>query len=416
MKMNSSFKEDLKIIRPLAELYAETARLDVQEERLDRYKKTTGLESCRPVVLIQEIPWGEIDDDALKNRCSTEECRSFETMIRRTLYQWDHFQADMVILPEIRIPKKIISSGIGIEVREKQIQYGSGSYAAAHEYEDQLKNEEDLEKIRLPLLSWDKEAAERSAAVAEEIFRDLLPVKIIGRDFLYSIWDQISEYRGVEPLLMDLANRPDFIHKTVAKFTEIGKSLIEQFEALNLFNSDPLLLHCTPASTNELPSPDFNGSARPRDVWGRCHAQIFSAVSPAMHDEFDLVYNSGLFKDFGLVYYGCCEPLDKKIDIIKKRFANLRKISITPWADPERAAEQIKKDFVLSAKPNPAFVNSSVFDPAPVEKELTAYIEASKKHGCIFEFILKDISTIANKPENLWRWAETAEKVIDRYF
>jgi hypothetical protein len=416
MKMNNSFKKDLEIIRPLAERYSEIAHYSVQQERLDRYADTTGLRPCRPLVLIHEVPWGEIDDKALKNRCSTDACIGFESMIRRALYQWEHFQADMVIVPEIRIRKKIQSSGIGIEVKEKQIAFASGSYAAAHEYEDQLKNEEDLEKLHLPRISYDKEASERNAALAEEIFKDLLPVKICGNDFLYSIWDQISTCRGVEPLLMDLANRPEFMHKTVAKFAEIGRSLIEQYEKLNLFNTDPLLLHCTPAYTRELPAPDFSGKARQQDVWGRCHAQIFSAVSPEMHDEFDLAYNSELFKDFGLVYYGCCEPLDRKIDLLRKRFSNLRKISITPWADPQSSAEQIGPDYVLSAKPNPAFVNAPVFDPAPVEKELSSYLEACRQHGCVCEFILKDISTIAQKPENLSLWAETAEKVIDRYY
>ncbi len=127
---------------------------------------------------------------------------------------------------------------------------------------------------------------------------------------------------------------------------------------LDLLDTSPLLiLHCTPACTRELPAADYDGTVRPTDVWGRCSAQIFSAVSPAMHDEFDLACNQELFAPFGLLYYGCCEPLDLKIDILRRRFANLRKISITPWADPDVAARSIGRDFVLAAKPNPAFVS-----------------------------------------------------------
>ncbi len=83
-----------------------------------------------------------------------------------------------------------------------------------------------------------------------------------------------------------------------------------------------------------------------------------------MHDEFDLVYNEKLFGGCGLVYYGCCEPMDRKIDILRKRFKNLRKISITPWADPWRAAENMGKGYVMAAKPNPAFVASAQFNPS----------------------------------------------------
>jgi len=135
-----------------------------------------------------------------------------------------------------------------------------------------------------------------------------------------------------------------------------------------------------------------------------------------MHDELDLTYNQELFGECGLLYYGCCEPMDHKVEILRRRFKNLRKISVTPWADPERAAAKIGGDYVLAAKPNPAFVSSPTFDPAPVEAELTAYLEACRRHHTTCEFVLKDISTIANRSENLTQWAATVKGVIDRYY
>jgi hypothetical protein len=135
-----------------------------------------------------------------------------------------------------------------------------------------------------------------------------------------------------------------------------------------------------------------------------------------MHDEFDLAYNQELFRDCGLLYYGCCEPMDRKVDILRKRFKNLRKISITPWADAQRAAQNIGSDYVLAAKPNPAFVAMPHFNPEPVEQEIARYCAACKAHGTTLEFVLKDISTIANNPENLTQWAATVKDVIDRYY
>jgi hypothetical protein len=135
-----------------------------------------------------------------------------------------------------------------------------------------------------------------------------------------------------------------------------------------------------------------------------------------MHDEFDLAYNQALFQDCGLLYYGCCEPMDRKVDILRKRFKNLRKISITPWADPHLAAENIGADYVLAAKPNPAFVGTPQFHPEPVEDEIAGYCEACKATGTTLEFVLKDISTIASNPNNLTQWAATVEAVIDRYY
>jgi hypothetical protein len=56
------------------------------------------------------------------------------------------------------------------------------------------------------------------------------------------------------------------------------------------------------------------------------------------------------------------------------------------------------------------------FSPEPVEREIARYCEACVEHGTTLEFVLKDISTIANNPENLTRWAATVEAVIDTYY
>ncbi len=408
-------RHDREILRSLAERYSEIAQLDIQQERIDRYRKTIAMEEPRPVVLLDEIPWGEIRDEELQNRCENRDVSWIERRLRRVLYQWDHFQVDMVVPPEFRIDKKIVSSGIGIEIQETQLKGDTGTYVVSHEYTDQLATEEDLEKITLPTLTYDRENTERAVDIATDVFNGLLPVETVGTTISYHIWDRIAVYRGVDNLLIDLAARPDFMHRTARKFADICASMITQLLEQNLLETQPLLLHCTPAYTDELPADDYSGTVRVSDTWGRCSAQIFSAVSPEMHDEFDLQYNQELFGNFGLLYYGCCEPLDTKVDILRKRFPNLRKISITPWADPDRAADNIGGDFVLAAKANPAFVNSPRFDPEPVEREIATYMEACKRNGTTCELVLKDISTIANNPNNLTQWAKTVEKVINRY-
>jgi hypothetical protein len=409
-------EKDKNTLRELAERYSEIAHQDIQQERIGRYYKTIGLEPVRPVALIDEVPWGEIRDDALVNRCENSEFWDIEGHLRRSLYQWDHFQVDFVIPPEYRVRKRTVSSGIGIEVQDIQIKGDTGAYISSHEYKDQLATDEDLEKLQLPVISYDKESTEKAVEIAGEVFDGLLPVKTTGMAFQFNIWDRIATYRGVDKLLMDLAVRPDFMHRVAERFMEIAASMAKQYEELDLLDPDQMILHCTPACARELPAPDFTGKVRLKDVWGRCAAQIFAAVSPDMHDEFDLVYNEKLFGECGLLYYGCCEPVDTKIDILRKRFKNLRKISITPWADPEVAAEGIGNDFVLAAKPNPAFVNSPIYNPEPVEKEMRRYLDACKRHGTTCEFVIKDISTIANRPENLTKWAETVTKVIDEYY
>ena len=75
-------------------------------------------------------------------------------------------------------------------------------------------------------------------------------------------------------------------------------------------------------------------------MWGCSNAQIFSEVSPKMHWEFALEHDLRWLDRWGLNYYGCCEPLDGKVDLLR-RIPNLRKVSVTPWCKTERAVETI---------------------------------------------------------------------------
>ena len=418
MKRNTEINPtDRDRLRELAGRYAELAHQDVQTERLDRYRRTNDLACVRPVVLIDEVPWGEIRDEELANACAPE-LAWLETPLRQALYQWEHFQVDRVLPPVYRVAKRVRwMTGIGVAVKDHQIKGDTGAYIAAHAYTDQLQTEADLDRLHPPELVYDQAASEDALAVAAQVFDGLMDVQLTGMDGLqYNLWDTIASLRGVENLLMDLAVRPEFMHQTAQRFTAIARAQFDQIIEQNLLDPAPVLLHCTPASTGDLPATDDDGHIRAQHAWGRCAAQIFGSVSPAMHDAFDLAYNQELFADCGLLYYGCCEPLDGKIDILRKRFANLRKVSITPWADPARAAAAIGGDFVMAAKPNPAFVASRTFNPEPVKQEITRYCEACRDHGTPLEFVLKDVSTIANNPDNLTRWAATVKGVLDGFF
>ena len=149
-------------------------------------------------------------------------------------------------------------------------------------------------------------------------------------------------------------------------------------------------------------------------MWFRSASQIFSTVSLAVFEEFDLQYTRRFMEKFPLVYYGCCEPLDNKIYLLKK-IPNMRKIGVSPWADIRSCAEQMGSNYVYSRKPNPAHV-AGVFNADVVRKETMDVLEACREHGCSLEFVLKDISTVSYKPQNLINWNKTVQETIDMYY
>ncbi|MDR0396997.1 MAG: hypothetical protein LBH66_06810 [Oscillospiraceae bacterium] len=407
---------DRAVLRGLAKRIAEIAASPSNAERVARAKDTHSLKPVRPLVWLDEIPWHEMDFDGLLTpRCETEDARAIETGFRRTLMRWDYFQADMVVPPYYYIDKAYTDSGIGLDVQEDVLATDQSNNIISHRYIDQLDTPEKVDALKIPALRADPDQDARAVAQAEEIFGDILPVRLRGHQIYYAPWDIIGRLRGVENCLIDMAERPEFIHHIVKKFTRIGLARLEQMEKLNLLTTEQPSLHCTPPFTDELPAPDWDGGPlRLKDVWFRGMAQLFAAASPAMQEEFDIAYMRPLMEMCGLSYYGCCEPLDRVIPYLK-RTRNLRKIGVSPWANVRSSAEQIGGDYVFARKPNPALV-AGTLDHAAIRADVVETVEACKENGCPYEFVLKDISTVSYKPGNLIDWVRIAERTLDEYY
>ncbi len=405
--------EDQEIIRELAKRYTEIVFSDACRKRPGEYRRLNSLQVVRPPVLVFEVPWGELaQQEELRLQCQDARCRDLEWYLRSNLYQWKYFQGDYTLRPYFCSPIAVRHSGIGVDCRYAPEEKG----VEAHKFLDVLPDEEALAQVRLPEIWVDREETERAYAFHQSVFRDDMPVKKTGIHLYFSSWDVLSSLRGVDQCLIDLYDRPEFSHQLMETFTKIHEHEIEQYVKWNVLDGDPYYLHCTPACTDDLPQKDVeNEQVEAKDVWCRCMAQIFGMVSPDMLDEFDLQYTKRLFDRCGLSYYGCCEPLHNKIDKLRQ-FRNLRRISITPWADVDVAADQIQGDYVLSYKPNPAFVAGETFDPAPVAAEIRKVLEACRRNGTPCEFVLKDITTVRGKVERLTQWVETANSVIDEFF
>ncbi len=405
-------KNDRDILRELARQLAEIAALPIQQQTIALWKASNGLKPVRPMVMIDQIPWHEMDvDGELTLRTQDDFARGFETDLRRTLYRWKHMRADMVVEAFIGIPKVFHTDGFGITVEENQSIGDPSNDVVGHYYLDQLKTPEDAEKIRTPHITPDIKATRELQAKAQEIFDGILPVRAVGVSTMFNLWDTLVCWHGVENVLVDLVDRPEFMHTVMSRLTNAYVGMVDQLEAHGLLEPAQSTIHCTGAFSDELPAPGFNPEKpRTRDTWTCGMAQVFSSVSPAMHQEFELDYVNKAYERFGLVYYGCCEPLDGKIDIVRK-VPHVRKISMSPWVDVERAAEGIGRDFVFSRKPSPAFLAPDTFDPKAGEKRLRMTRDACTRHGCPLEFILKDISTVRYQPQRLWQWSDIAMRV-----
>ncbi len=404
---------DRDLLRGLARQVAEIAALPVQGEAIALWKALNGLKPVRPMVMIAQIPWHEMDvDGELSLQAEGEFCRGIETGLRRTLYAWKHMPVDMVVDAAVSIPKVIRGADFGMAVVEETAVSDASNDVVSHQYVDQLETEEDLQKIRGPQVVLDVEATARAEETAHEIFDGILAVRMPGMFPMFSAWDLIVQWRSAGKVLFDLATRPEHMHHLMSRLTAGYLSLLGQLETQGLLGGAQPTIHCAGAFSEELPAAGYDSrSPRAKDLWTCGMAQIFSSVSPAMHQEFDLAYAHEWYSRFGLVYYGCCEPLHKKIGIVRE-IPNLRKISMSAWVVQDEGAEQIGPDFVFSRKPNPAFLAGDSWSPELIEKDLRGTVECCNRHGCPVELILKDISTVRYQPQRLWEWAEIAMRSV----
>ena len=371
---------------------------------------TNDLKPTRPVVLIDEIPWYQMDiDGELTCLCEDKQARSAETFLRRAIYRRKHLKADTVAEPFYRVTMSYDSSGVGLMPEEHILRTDGKNNIVSHCYHDLLESEEALEKIKIPTFTARPDKDARAMEYYTELFGDSMPVKLCGRGFYYdAAWDKIVRYRGLEAVIYDFYDRPEYLHAIRERFQSIVKAELDFVEEQLHVDPTSPSLHCTPAAVSGLASDGWKAT------WYRTMAQGFSDVSPDMHYEFDIKYAIELSERFAYTYYGCCEPLDRKLDIIF-RIPNLRKVGVSAWANEEIMAERLGGRYVYSRKPNPANVAIET-DPALIRRETEKTVRLCQKYGCPADITLKDISTVSHRPQNLIVWAQTVSDVLDEYY
>jgi hypothetical protein len=148
---------------------------------------------------------------------------------------------------------------------------------------------------------------------------------------------------------------------------------------------------------------------RLRDLWVLAESQETVGVSPELFDEFVFQYQWPIVRRFGACYYGCCEPLHTRLSVIQ-RLANLRKVSVSAWADQAVMARELRPDIVFSRKPNPALIGAGRFNEEAIRQDLRETLEIAA--GRRLEIIMRTVPTLADEPDRLARWVDIARGEI----
>ena len=404
-------KQDITRLRELAKKYKEISSLDEQKQKQKLWYSLNNRTPIRPAVILGDIPWHKMNvNDELTLTCEDPFARQLENQIRQTIYRWNHMAGDMIVRDYINLPIPIVGCDYGIDQKFEAKGTDEKNNIVGKKYIDQLQSEKDLEKITFNEIKVDRERYDRVADIYDRIFSGILEVRHVGKHINFNAWDKLESWHGVENCLFDMVDRPEFLHMIMRRITDVTHHMIDSLERLKLVRQHQDTIMFAPADIDwNMNEKGSEGSARNSWVFGT--AQIFSSVSKEMHEEFELPYAQEIFSRFGNGYYGCCEPLHNRIDMVEK-IPNVRKISISPFADSVVAAQNIGDKYIMSNKPNPAYVAVDNVNWDIVETDLRKTIKACRDNNTPVEFILKDLSTVKYHPEHLWNWIERAEHIV----
>ncbi len=403
---------DAQILRSLAARLAEAGALPEQERRRHLWYRINALRPERPAVFCSpEGSWEEILPPE-QEQCTDPLLRSWERGLRMRLYAWEHFSDDQVLDDSFPVRHVFTDSGWGLEPTREY----SDTRRGAYRWRGAIEDESDLLRLQPPKVTVNWEATHSHLDLAHQVFDGLLQVELRG-GFWWSVSliGELAMLRGLEQVMLDMCERPAFVHRAMSVLRDGRLQWLDDLEAqglLSLNNGNHYVGSGGFGWTHELPTPGFDAAhVRTRDLWGFAEAQEISGVSPAMHDDFVMRYQLPILERFGLNCYGCCEPLHQKFDMVLK-VPNLRRVSVSPWCDPEIAADALGNRFIFSWKPHPAYLADVTFDPDAVRAYIRRTLEIAR--GCVVEVILKDTHTCNGQPERFDQWTRIALEEAER--
>lgn len=404
-------------LRSLAEKYMRYALDPINNEKIRLWRALNRSHMIRPMVCIDQLPWNELNNNGDLNCVNTvSPWAELELDLRKKIYQWEHFPVDLVLNPYIELPLSLTVTSYGLT---PDVQYQSteedNSVKSQH-FTNLIRSIDDVEKIKDMTVTHHEAESAEWLQQAEKIFEGVAPVRQVSTlSFHLGTWDYVSMIMGVEQVYYDLIDRPELLHAVMERITHSVVAGIEQANALQVHGDNLNLCHCSHIFTDELlPECGAGKGSVSSNSWAFGLAQLFTSVSPSVFEEFELPYISRTASYFGMIYYGCCDRLDNKLDIVK-RIPHVRKVSCSPWSKRDRFAEKIGPELIMSNKPSPAFLAVEQCDVEAIGKDLSYTIECARRNNVNLELILKDVSTVKHNPDNLTRWADTAMKLVNDF-
>ena len=413
-------------LRNLAARLREEAEKPVMAERKRQWRALRDLRPERPMILFET---GSVEGFTTPEelQCADPFLRAVERNMVETIRHAEELGDDIVVDPWFRLGWQMDIPGFGIDVRMESGYDEKNDASLGYTFNFPIKSPADLASLRERSFGVDREKTAGLKAVLEDTFGDILPTRVGNYDhfmgpagdeafcgcfFLGLTW-QIFRFIGNDSLLYWFYDEPETIH-ALMRYMRDDRIALYRFlerEGLLVPNTDTQMAGPRAYGyVSDLPGPDSGGPSRLNQLWCWAEAQETVGISPAMYGEFILPYLSEITDMFGLVYYGCCEPIHDRLELVMKEIPNLRSVSVSGWSDLEKVAEMMGKRYVYSRKPTPALV-SGENPPWELARDDMVRTYRATKDSCV-ELLFRDVYTVGSQLGRLKEWVSMTKAIF----
>ena len=406
-------------LRELARKQLEYAKSELNQKRIKEWYLHNDLKGERPMVQLEMWTFEqEIIPQRLK--CVTPKARALEAQLYRNFLNRELFDDDRVVPDYFPLSYDAWFRMFDIEVKVENAQL-DGHQSLGHHFIPCLEDlEEDYEegKIKPSTFGVDLERTEKKKQFIEEMIGDILPVKI-QMDCLYSVPTQMLVHiMSMEQMMFNMYDYPELFKKMMGQIADDTLAYYRMLEEKKLIlptTTFESVGQGTFAFTNDLPGEDVFRE-RPfttKDVWGFMDSQETVGISPQMYEEFIFPCYQKISSQYGLLSYGCCEPVHPIWERCISKLENLRKVSISPWCDEAYMGEQLRGSQVIyHRKPSPNYLGvDRILDEDALREHIRTTLRAAK--GCKVEFTQRDVYTIHNDLDKARRYIEIIREEIE---
>lgn len=413
--------QDRKILCEVAKKQLELANQEKNKIRIKEWYQHNALKGERPMI---HLEMGSFSQEILPQRlkCQGEFARNVETTIYYNFLNQELFDDDWVTPDYFGLNYDSGFTLFDINIKVDHTTNEGGNTSLGHRFVSVIEDlEDDYEKLK-PSRFWvDLEATEKKRSTIEAAIGDILPVRI-KMDGLYSVPTQmLVHFMSMENMMYNMYDYPELFKEMMNRIAEDTCAYYRMLEEKRLILPTVTFEGVgqgTYSFTNELPGYEeaTKSPLTTKDVWGFMDSQETVGISPEMYEEFIFPCYEKIASQYGLMSYGCCEPVDPIWDNCISKLKNLRKVSISPWCKEEFMGERLAGSSVIfHRKPSPNFLGMGTsLEEEAFRQHIRKSLLAAK--GCKMEIAQRDVYTINHDIDKAKNYVSIIREEIENHW